>query len=164
MVDLRFRLHASWREPPNHGPKDCSVSIRRNLDGCRIGRYYGPLLRLPDITGQSLPIFRLWRGYGLREGFCRGGWKVDRGDGERVRLAGSDQTPRACVEQCAENRAPRGGRSALVRTAQAVAERDDGVWSGQARIPAGDRSGPHRDIAWSSRERCARVISSGRER
>ena len=30
MIDLRFYCTPSWREPPNHGPKDCSVSTRRN--------------------------------------------------------------------------------------------------------------------------------------
>src|SRR5215472_14708759 len=59
MVDLRFRLHPSWREPPNHGPKDCSVSTTRNLDGCRIGMYYLTGLAQAKVFSAWLrPLFR----------------------------------------------------------------------------------------------------------
>src|SRR5215472_14837218 len=70
MGDLRLILHFSWREPPKSRAQrllrvDQGATIARlsnvvcksrrrasrNLDGCRIGRYYEPF-RLPD---QELP-------------------------------------------------------------------------------------------------------------
>src|SRR5258707_15827165 len=44
-----------------------------------------------------------------------------------------------------------------------AAEQDGEVWNELPRILAGGPSAPRRDRAWSSREKCGRVISSRRE-
>jgi hypothetical protein len=63
------------------------------------------------------------------------------------------------VELRAKNRSLHRGPLEVGQTTPSVAEQDAEVLSEPARRPAGDHSTSHPDIAWSSRGRCARVIS-----